>query len=67
MAKDVSSGSDILLYFLAIFIPPIPVAIKRGCHADTWINIALTLLAWLPGVIHAFWIIGKYPDSRPRV
>ena len=25
-----------------------------------WINILLTILGWLPGVIHAWWIISKY-------
>ncbi|CAO1629083.1 unnamed protein product [Sympodiomycopsis kandeliae] len=64
MAKTVSSNSDVLLYFLAILVPPAPVLIKRGCgHADFWINICLTILGWLPGVLHALWIVSKYPGS----
>jgi uncharacterized membrane protein YqaE (UPF0057 family) len=38
--------SDILLYFLALFIPPIPVFLKRGCGADVLINICLWVLGW---------------------
>lgn len=49
-----SSGSDICLYFLSLFFPPLGVAIKRGCGADLLINIGLSLLAWIPGVIHAW-------------
>ncbi|PBK61650.1 hypothetical protein ARMSODRAFT_896429 [Armillaria solidipes] len=49
-----SSTSDVCLYFLAIIIPPVPVLLKRGCAADFWINIALCVLGWIPGVIHAW-------------
>ncbi|KAK0523616.1 hypothetical protein OC834_001916 [Tilletia horrida] len=60
--KTPSSNLDILLYFLAIFLPPASVGIKRGCGADVIINIALTVLAWLPGLIHAWYIVAKYPE-----
>jgi uncharacterized membrane protein YqaE (UPF0057 family) len=43
--------SDVLLYFLALFLPPVPVFLKRGCGADLLINIALDFLGWIPGVI----------------
>ncbi|CAK4031580.1 stress response rci [Lecanosticta acicola] len=58
-----SSTSDVLLYFLALFVPPIPVAMKAGCGADVLINVALWIFGWIPGVIHAWWIISKY--ERP--
>ncbi|PWN95834.1 UPF0057-domain-containing protein [Tilletiopsis washingtonensis] len=61
-----SSTSDVLLYFLAIFVPPASVLIKRGCGADILINICLWVLGWIPGVIHAWWIIAKTPDRPPR-
>ncbi|KAK0183984.1 hypothetical protein F5146DRAFT_1039637 [Armillaria mellea] len=54
-----SSTSDVCLYFLAIIIPPVPVLLKRGCTADFWINLALCVLGWIPGVIHAWYIISK--------
>jgi len=50
MAQDVpSSGGDVLLYFLAIFLPPVAVLLKRGCGGDFIINILLTILGWIPG------------------
>lgn len=44
-------GSDCCLYFLAIFLPFVAVALKKGCGSDFCINFALCLLGWLPGVI----------------
>lgn len=41
---------------LAIFLPPLAVLIMRGCGKDLAINILLTILIWIPGVIHALYI-----------
>lgn len=39
------------------------VWIKAGiCTADSIINIALCLLGYIPGLIHAWYIILKYPE-----
>lgn len=39
------------------------VWIKRGiCTADSVINIALCCLGYIPGLLHAWYIILKYPD-----
>jgi hypothetical protein len=44
------------------------VWIKVGvCTAESIINIALCILGYLPGLLHAWYIILKYPDSEdPR-
>ncbi|EJT96564.1 UPF0057-domain-containing protein [Dacryopinax primogenitus] len=65
MASPPSSNSDVFLYFLAILLPPVAVFIKRGITADFWINICLCILAWLPGVLHAWYIISKH--ARPAM
>ncbi|KAI6158254.1 hypothetical protein BKA82DRAFT_161788 [Pisolithus tinctorius] len=59
MPTTVSPTHDVLLYFLAIFIPPLTVFFKRGCTADFWINICLWILGWIPGVLHAWYIISR--------
>lgn len=42
------------------------VWVKRGvCGADSLINIALLCLGFLPGLIHAWYIILKYPEPYP--
>ncbi|KAJ5491911.1 Proteolipid membrane potential modulator [Penicillium expansum] len=58
-------SSDIFLAVLAVFFPPIAVWIKTGfCTADSIINITLTLLCFFPGLIHAWYIILKYPEQN---
>ncbi|ORY86944.1 hypothetical protein BCR37DRAFT_343367, partial [Protomyces lactucae-debilis] len=52
--------SDICKIIFAIFIPPIGVFLERGCGADLLINILLTILGYIPGIIHALYIILKY-------
>ncbi|GAM18512.1 hypothetical protein SAMD00019534_016870 [Acytostelium subglobosum LB1] len=47
----------ICLCILAIFLPPLAVLIRKGCSDKFWINLILTLLLWIPGVIHAFIVI----------
>jgi uncharacterized membrane protein YqaE (UPF0057 family) len=54
-----SLQGTVLLYFLAIWLPFLPVAMRRGCSADLLINIMLCILGWIPGVIHAWYIISK--------
>ncbi|KAL8987585.1 MAG: hypothetical protein Q9169_008681, partial [Polycauliona sp. 2 TL-2023] len=38
-------------------VPPLAVLLTAGCGADLLINIALTILGYLPGHIHAFYIL----------
>lgn len=43
-----------LTIILSIIFPPIAVFMKRGFSGALLLNILLTALGWLPGVIHAF-------------
>ncbi|KAI8374592.1 uncharacterized protein BYT42DRAFT_499377 [Radiomyces spectabilis] len=52
--------SDIFKLIFAVILPPLGVFFERGCTTDICINIALTILGWIPGVIHAIYIILKY-------
>jgi len=52
--------SDIIKIIFAVILPPLGVFLERGCGVDVLINIALTILGWIPGIIHAFYIILKY-------
>jgi len=57
------SCADLFLAFIAILFPPIAVWIKSGlCTADSFINIALCCLGYVPGLIHAWYIIARNPD-----
>ncbi|KAH6912746.1 hypothetical protein BKA70DRAFT_1264832 [Coprinopsis sp. MPI-PUGE-AT-0042] len=54
------TASDICKLLFAIFLPPLGVLLERGCGADFLINILLTCLGYIPGIIHAIYIIFKY-------
>lgn len=58
---------DWFMVFLAILLPPLPVAVKTGCSCDLLINILLCVLGFLPGMIHAFYIIAKHPEPEAYV
>jgi uncharacterized membrane protein YqaE (UPF0057 family) len=48
-------------YCVAFILPPLGVLMERGCwHCDFYINILLTLLGFLPGILLAIYIIMKY-------
>ena len=48
-----------VLIILSILLPPVAVFMKRGVGKDLAINIVLCLLFFLPGVIHALWLVTK--------
>lgn len=48
---------DIIRILIAIFIPPLGVFLQVGIGAQFWINILLTLFGFIPGVIHALYVI----------
>lgn len=47
-------------FFFAVILPPLGVLLEKGCGCDLLINILLTCLGYIPGIIHAFYIILKY-------
>lgn len=48
---------DILRVLLSILLPPLGVFLQVGLGLHFWINIVLTLLGYIPGIVHAVWII----------
>lgn len=48
---------DIFKIILAVILPPLGVLLEVGFGKHFWINIVLTLLGFIPGVIHAIYII----------
>lgn len=48
---------DLLRILLSILLPPLGVFLQVGIGPQFWINILLTLLGYIPGIIHAVWII----------
>jgi uncharacterized membrane protein YqaE (UPF0057 family) len=50
---------DVLRILIAILLPPLGVFLQVGIGLQFWINILLTLLGYIPGIIHAVYIIVK--------
>ena len=51
---------DIIRIILAIILPPVGVFMQVGLGKHFWINILLTILGYIPGIVHAVWVIAKY-------
>ena len=48
---------DLLKILLAIILPPLGVLLEVGLGLHFWLNILLTILGFVPGIIHAVYII----------
>jgi uncharacterized membrane protein YqaE (UPF0057 family) len=47
----------IVLLIVAIFLPPLAVFFRVGIRGPFWLNIILTILGWLPGIVHAWYVV----------
>ncbi|QDU65359.1 YqaE/Pmp3 family membrane protein [Engelhardtia mirabilis] len=50
---------DLIRLICAILLPPLGVFLQVGIGGQFWLNILLTILGYIPGIIHAVWIIAK--------
>ena len=50
---------DLIRIIVAILLPPLGVFLQVGFGSQFWLNILLTLLGYIPGIVHAVWIIAK--------
>jgi len=53
----------ILSLLFAILLPPLGVLMHNGCSKDLIINILLTILGYIPGIIHAIYVIVTTPAT----
>jgi uncharacterized membrane protein YqaE (UPF0057 family) len=49
----------LLRVVLAVVLPPLAVFLTMGISSAFVINLLLTLLGWVPGAIHALWVVLK--------
>ena len=52
-----------MLYLLAIVIPPLAVLLI-GKPVQAVLNLGLTLLLWIPGMIHALLVVHEYKADK---
>lgn len=51
--------NKVILIVLAILLPPVAVFLNNGAGKDLLINIVLCLFFYIPGILHALWLITK--------
>jgi uncharacterized membrane protein YqaE (UPF0057 family) len=56
-AVRTTTGGDVVRILLAVLLPPLGVFFQVGLGFHFWLNIVLTLLGFLPGIVHALYII----------
>jgi uncharacterized membrane protein YqaE (UPF0057 family) len=54
-----TSSADLLRVLLSILLPPLGVFLEEGIGTQFWINLLLTLMVYIPGLVHAIWIIAR--------
>lgn len=51
------TGNDMAFVILALILPPIAVLLKVGLTTQFWVNVILTMLGFVPGQVHALWVV----------
>lgn len=59
VAPNQSVVADILRIVLAVLLPPVGVLLQVGLGMHFWLNIVLTLCGYIPGLVHAIWVIAR--------
>jgi len=59
--KTIRAGviMELIKIIIAILLPPLGVFMQVGIGKHFWLNILLTILGYIPGIIHAIWVIAK--------
>jgi len=50
---------DIIRIIIAIFLPPLAAFLTVSIGLHFWLNLILTLFFFVPGMIHALWLVVK--------
>lgn len=53
----------LIIIVLAILLPPLAVFLKKGIMPAFWINVILTLIFFIPGMVHALWVVTKQKEQ----
>lgn len=56
----------LLRIIAGLLVPPLGIFLTVGVGPTLFINILLTLLGWVPGSIHALWVIVKHEENMNK-
>lgn len=51
--------NDLVEIILSVIVPPLGVGLEVGITKQFWLNVVLTVFGYVPGLIHAIYIIAK--------
>ncbi|KAK9124351.1 hypothetical protein Scep_004780 [Stephania cephalantha] len=51
------ASATFLEVLLAILIPPVGVFLRYDCGIEFWIDLLLTILGYIPGIIYAIYVL----------
>ncbi|MGH7823586.1 MAG: YqaE/Pmp3 family membrane protein [Candidatus Binatia bacterium] len=54
------TATDPIKIIFAVLLPPVGVFLEVGLSGHFWLNILLTILGYIPGIVHALYIILKH-------
>ncbi|PSQ63772.1 MAG: YqaE/Pmp3 family membrane protein [Bacteroidetes bacterium QH_7_62_13] len=54
-----SNSADLVRIIVSILLPPLGVFLEEGIGTQFWINVLLTLFGYVPGLVHAIWIVAQ--------
>lgn len=57
---------DLLRILLSIVFPPLGVFLRVGFSGHFWLNLLLTFCGYVPGLVHAIWLIAQGSEHRLR-
>ncbi|WP_394244227.1 YqaE/Pmp3 family membrane protein [Vibrio astriarenae] len=52
-------SNKLLMIIICVLLPPVGVFIKFGLGTTFLINLVLTLFFFVPGMVHALWLVLK--------
>jgi uncharacterized membrane protein YqaE (UPF0057 family) len=48
---------EILRIIISVLVPPLGAFLKVGLGLHFWLNLLLTLLGYVPGLVHVIWLL----------
>ncbi|MBP5857181.1 YqaE/Pmp3 family membrane protein [Marivibrio halodurans] len=56
---------NLIRIILAIFLPPVAAFLTVGLGLQFWLNLLLTIFFFVPGMIHALWLVVQNAKTAP--
>lgn len=62
-SRDAQLARDIFRLVLTVIFPPLGVFLKVRFTAHLLVSVLLTLFGYVPGLVHALWVLTKRPEE----